>query len=157
MEMDKADVPTSFGVFKPVGHTMISVRSSDLLKTAVAAFREKGFAASSLVEYTPQEMMARVDSDLLSASPLAEIGQDVNLAKAHWDLAESGCSFLIVYAPERDQQVIVDGIIETLKPVTAQRYGRFVIEELISTLPGVHQLPESPETGLNVSSAKGSG
>ncbi len=154
MEMNKADVPRSFGVFKPIGHTLICVLNVDALQRAIVAFRDKGFAASSLIPYTPQEMMARVDADLLSASPLAEIGQDVNLAKAHWDLANSGCSFLVVYAPDEAQQTIVDGVLSVIEPITAQRYGRFIVEELVNAPPGVHQLPESPETGLNVSSAK---
>jgi hypothetical protein len=107
-----------------------------------------------LTQYTPEEMMAQVDADLLSASPLAEVGQEVNLVKAHWDLAKSGCRFLVVYAPDDEHESMVDSVIEKIKPVTAQRYGRFIIEELVSPANGNPQLPETPEAGLDISSGK---
>jgi hypothetical protein len=152
MEMNKSNVPRSFGVFKPIGHTVICVKSAELLKIALETFREKGFPESSLTQYSPQEMMTQVDADILSASPLTEFGQEVDLIKAHWELAKNGCSFLVVYAPEEEQAVIVDSVVNVIKPVMAQRYGRFIIEELVSPPSEPHQLPESMETGLDTKS-----
>jgi hypothetical protein len=154
MEMTKSDVPRSFGIFKPVGHTLICLKSADLLKSAELTFREKGFAESSLTQYTPQEMIAQVEEDFLSASPLAEFGQELNLSRTHRELAQGGCSFLVVYAPDSESAKIVDSVIETIKPVMAQRYGRLIIEELVASSTDPHQLPESLDTGLDAKSAK---
>jgi hypothetical protein len=154
MEMNKANVPRSFGIFKPVGHTVICVRSAALLAAAEQAFREKGFAQSSLIQYTPQEMIDQVEADFLSASPLAEFGQELNLARTHQELAKSGCSFLVVYSPDSESEAIVDSLIESIKPVMAQRYGRLIVEELVSAKGDPHQLPESLDTGLDTKSSK---
>jgi hypothetical protein len=154
MEMKKNDVPRSFGIFKPVGHTMLCVRSSELLAAAKLAFRDKGFPESSLTEYTPQEMIGQCEADFLSASPLAEFGQELNLSRTHLDLAKNGCSFLVVYTADKDSEVIVDGVIETIRPVMAQRYGRLIIEELVSAKDEPHQLPESLDSGLDAKSSK---
>jgi hypothetical protein len=154
MEMNKTDVPRSFGIFKPVGHTVICVRTSALLAAAEHAFREKGFAESSLTQYTPQEMIDQVEEDFLSASPIAEFGQELNLSRSHQELAKDGCSFLVIYAPDKESAAIVDELIETLKPVTAQRYGRLIIEELVSPDDETHQLPESLDSGLDAKSSE---
>jgi hypothetical protein len=152
MEMSKSNVPRSFGVFKPIGHTVICIKSAELVKIALEAFRDRGFPESSLTQYSPQEMMTQVDADILSASPLTEFGQEVNIIKAHYELAKNGCSFVVVYAPEDEQANIVDSVISVIKPVMAQRYGRFLIEELVSSPSGQHQVPESMETGLDTKS-----
>ncbi len=131
MEMEKSNVPRSFGVFKPVGHTLISVRSAQDLDIAVAAFKNEGFSDKSLIQYSPEEMAAQVDLDFINASPLAGAGSELNLSKVHRDLAQKGFSFLVVYAPEDEQAELVDRVIETIKPVQAQRYSRFIIEELV--------------------------
>ncbi len=154
MEMKKTDVPRSFGIFKPVGHTVICVRTSALLAAAEHAFREKGFAESSLTQYTPQEMIDQVEDDFISASPIAEFGQELNLSRAHQELAKEGCSFLVVYAPDKESAAIVDSLIETLRPVMAQRYGRLIIEELVSPDDEPHQRPESLDSGLDANSSK---
>ena len=147
--MDKQNIPESFGVFKPVGHVVITFRTANDLERAEAALHEQGFAASDIVRYTPAEMIDQVDAQVERASPLAAIGQDLNLIKAHRELAQDGCSFLVVHAPE---QAHVDKVIEvahTLKAVAAQRYGRFVTEELIDGDPDDNQTNESPDTGLD--------
>ena len=129
--MDKTHPPVAFGVFKPVGHTVIAFRSDEDMQAAVSALTEQRFAASALVRYTPQEMMAQVDAELRTASPLASFGYELDLVKAHQALAESGCSFLIVHAPDEEQAQRVAVVARTTKAVSAQHYGTFVIEDLI--------------------------
>ena len=109
---------------------------------------EQGFAASEMVRYTSAEMIAQVDAEVEKASPLAALGQDLNLIKAHRELALEGCSFLVVRAPEQAHVDKVDAVAHALKAVAAQRYGRFVTEELIDDTAG-NQTNESPDTGLD--------
>ena len=145
--MDKQNIPESFGVFKPVGHVVLTFRTADDLQAAEAALSEQGFAASDMVRYTPAEMIAQVDAEVRKASPLAALGQDLNLIKAHRELAHSGCSFLVVHAPEQAHVDKVNAVAHTLKAVAAQRYGRFITEELIED--NGNQTNESPDTGLD--------
>lgn len=97
--MDKTNPPTTFGAFKPVGHTVIAFRSDADMQVAVNALIEQGFAHAALVRYTPAEMTAQVEAELKTASPLASFGYELDLVKAHGVLAQDGCSFLVVHAP----------------------------------------------------------
>jgi hypothetical protein len=147
--MDKTDPPESFGIFKPVGHIVMSFRGTVDLEAAASALTKAGFAAKELVRYTPNEMIAQVNDEIETASPLAAIGQDLNLVKAHRELAESGCSFLVVHAPDDALVDQVTAVARHCKAVTAQRYGRFVVEELIDDGSGLGQTSESSDTGLD--------
>lgn len=148
--MDKTAVPESFGVFKPVGHTLMAFRSAQDLQDAASLLLEHGFAQEALARYTPQQMVAQVDAQVLAASPLASVGQELNLIQAHRVLAEGGCSFLLVRAPDDAQAEQVAAVAREGKAVMAQRYGRFLIEELIDPPPGTAQVFESPDRGLDL-------
>lgn len=142
--MDKQHIPESFGVFKPVGHVVVTLRTAGDLQRAEAALQEQGFDASEIVRYTPQEMIDQVNAEVERASPLAAIGQDLNLIKEHRDHARAGCSFLVVHAPEQAHVDKVHAVAHRLKAVAAQRYGRFVTEELIDGDPGDNQTRGAP-------------
>ncbi len=148
--MDKTDLPLSFGVFKPVGHSVIAFRTPDDLDCAVGRLQTLGFADSALTRYTPQQMVDQVKVQLLDATPLAALGQELNLIQAHRALAEEGCSFLVVHAPDDDQAAQVAQVARSGRAVAGQHYGRFLIEELIDTPPGQSQDFESPERGLDL-------
>ncbi len=148
--MEKTDPPESFGVFKPVGHIVMAFRSTADQQGAAQALAELGFAASALTRYTPGEMLAQVDRELPGASALASIGQEMNLIKAHRALAESGCSFLVVHVPDEASAEHAAAVAKSGRAIAAQRYGRFIIEELIDTVPGAAQVFESPDRGLDL-------
>ena len=148
--MDKSDPPTSFGVFKPVGHTVIAFESADLVQAAASALLAQGFEASDMVRYTPGEMVAQVDAQVANASPLASVGQDLNLIMAHRALAEKGCSFLVVHAPNDKTAASVDELVHSMHATAAQRYGMFIVEELVDPPPGTVQSFESPDKGLDL-------
>ena len=148
--MDKNDPPESFGVFKPVGHTVIAFRSAGDLQTAMAQLQALGFADAALTHYTPQQMVTQARLQEQHASPLASMGQELNLIHAHRALAEAGCSFLVVHAPDDAQAKQAATVARTGRAIAAQRYGRFLIEELIDTPPGQAQVFESPERGLDL-------
>lgn len=148
--MDKIDPPTRFGVFNPVGHIVMAYRSLPDLRAAVEGLGERGIGETDWVFYSPEEMTAQVDKQLASASALASIGQDLNLIKAHRELAQNGCSFLIVHAPDDEQAELVASVAQTTGAVAAQRYGRFIVEELIDLPVGEKQVFESPDRGLDL-------
>lgn len=149
--MDKADPPKSFGVFKPVDHTVIAYADPAGVDSAIEALRSHGFGDADLTRYSPQEMLAQVDADLAAASPLASVGQELNLVKAHYGLAKQGCSFLVVHAPKEEQGEIVAQVVRDTGARAAQRYGRFMIEELVQeTVEGNSQVFESPDRGLDI-------
>lgn len=134
--MDKTNPPTTFGVFKPVGHTLMAFQTRDALNAAERALAEKGFGPARMVRYTPQEMLAQVDAELQTASPLANFGYELDLVRLHKAFAEDGCSFLVVETSDDASATLVADLVTSLRPVTAQRYGRLMIEDLTEKLPG---------------------
>ncbi|OGB30456.1 MAG: hypothetical protein A3F78_14745 [Burkholderiales bacterium RIFCSPLOWO2_12_FULL_61_40] len=139
--MDKNNPPLTFGVFKPVGHTVMAFQSDTDLQAAVHALAEHGFSSATWVRYAPDEMSALVDVELQDASPLAAFGYELDLAKVHRILAEQGCSFLVVHAPGKEQAERVADIARTMKAVAAQHYGTFVIEDVVEFTPGPAPVP----------------
>lgn len=148
--MKKTDVPESFGVFKPVGHVVIAFPAAGDLQAAVAGLAEQGLAGAGLVRYSPAEMVRQVDADIQAASPLASLGQELNLIKAHRALAERGCSFLVVPAADDALAERIAAVARLHHAVVAQNYGHFIIEELISPPTGEPQIFESPARGLDL-------
>lgn len=152
--MDKSNPPTTFGVFKPVGHVVVALESAAVAQAVSAQLFAQGFSMEDVVHYTPAEMKAQVDAQVATASAMASVGQDLNLILAHRKLAESGCSFLVVHAPEAEQVDRIGVIANAVHAKSAQRYGMLVVEELMQTEPGQHQTFESPDKGLDVDSAQ---
>ncbi len=134
--MDKAKPPTTFGVFKPVGHTLIAFATDDALQDAKRTLGEQGFGPASMVHYTPQEMLAQVDAELENVNPIANFGYELDLIRVHKALAEDGCSFLVVENGDAAQAARLADVVRSLEPASAQRYGRFMIEDLTEKLPG---------------------
>ena len=128
--MNKSNPPTTLGVFKPVGHTLIAFRTTEELDSATTALQALGFAPESIVRYTPGEMKAQVQSQLQQCSAIANFGYEIDLIKAHGKLADEGCSFLVVDAPSDGLAGQVADLVHRIKPAIAQHYGRVLIEDL---------------------------
>lgn len=153
--MDKLHPPVSHGVFKPVGHVVVSFPSEQDLQGAAQALRESGFGDDRVTRYTPGEMTRQAEHDIEHAGLLASVGQDLNLVKAHQMLAQQGYHFLVVEAPDEAQ---ARGVAERVKPFhaeRAQRYGRFIVEELIAHPDDQAQVAESPDRGLDAQTPSG--
>lgn len=148
--MDKQNPPKAYGVFKPVGHVLMAFRAEDDLHAAETALMQQGFAGDDLTAYAPQEMLSQTEEDIHNAGFLATIGQEMNLVKSHRAFAEAGCSFLAVRAPHAEQIKQATEVAKQNHAASAQHYGRFIIEELISSPRGDQQVFESPDRGLDV-------
>lgn len=153
--MKKSDHPEAFGVFKPVGHVVVSFPDAKDVQGAADALAKAGFAGADVVRYTPEEMLAQIDKDLANASALASIGQEMNLVKAHRALAEKGFHWLVVRAPEDERARRVAETVRPFRAERAQKYGRLVIEELIERSDDPRQMPESPSRGLDAQMPSG--
>jgi hypothetical protein len=128
--MNKSDPPTTFGVFKPTGHTLIAFHSHNELCKAMAALSKLGFYPDTMVQYTAEEMRLQAEAELKEASPMANFGYEIDLVRKHKELAEQGCSFLIVHAPEDEKADLISSMLRSMKPASAQHYGLFLIQDL---------------------------
>jgi hypothetical protein len=147
----------SFGVFKPVGHVVISFPTAAAMRAAAQALRDAGFGgeAGTLREIDDRAMVAQADADLERASPLAAIGQELNLVKAQRELALLGYHFLVVKADDDDAARRVAEIASRHEAERAQHYGQFIIEDLIQHPGDTGQVAESPDRGLDAQTPSG--
>lgn len=129
--MTKADHPTSFGAFKPVGHVVIGMKDDPSASEVVQALRAAGFGAEDILEYTAAEEDDEMDRMIQHASDFAGFGYEVSLMHRYQELAKQGASWLIVYAPDDSHTEQVGQIAQRHGAVLAEKYGRFVIESLV--------------------------
>jgi len=124
--------PEILGVFSPVGHVVVSFPTHHDMEGAATELGQHGFGDEEIIRYSPSQMKAQAEHDLDNASPLAELGYEVKLVRAHRELADQGYSFLMVHAPHSDQASQVADVARRFHAERAQKYGNFVIEELIT-------------------------
>lgn len=145
----------SFGVFKPVGHVVISFPTAAQADAAVAALTALQLPADAVRRYSDSEMLAQIQHDRQNASPLAAIGQELNLVKAHEDLARLGYHWLVVRVKNDDQAAQLAAAVRPCGAEGAQHYGHFIIEELIERSTDLPQVGESPDRGLDAQTPSG--
>ena len=155
MSMEKDDRPEAFGVFKPIGYVIVSFVNGDDMAAAASALEQAGVDSAGIHRYGPAEMARQAQSDIDNASGLASIGQELNLVKAHLELAQQGYSFLVVHAPKDDAARDVARICAEHHATRAQSYGRLIIEELIEVGSDQTQVAESPDRGLDAQTRSG--
>lgn len=147
--MDAHDNDLSFGVFKPVGHVVVSFPNAAAADRAAQALAQMGVRGGLVRRYSDRHMLAQIDRDIERASPLASVGQEMNLIKAQRELAERGFHFLVVKADDDEQAAAVAACVKPFGAERAQHYGHFIIDELIEP-PGLpQQVAESPDRGLD--------
>lgn len=152
--MDKQNPPRAYGVFKPTGYTVIAFPNLDSADAAFHALTGLDFGGEDLpLRYTPAEMASQVAVDLNAAMPAAAVGQELNLVRAHGELAAAGCHFIVVKSGNARQQERVQSVIDAHGAVAAQRYGPFIVYELVEPPTGETQSFESPDRGLDLPAA----
>ncbi|MBC7992215.1 MAG: hypothetical protein H7Z15_03090 [Rhizobacter sp.] len=139
--------PEVLGVFSPVGHVVASFPTQQDMEGAAAELGQQGFATDKIVRFSPAEMKAQAELDLDRASPLAELGYEVKLVRAHRELAEKGYSFLMVHAPKGEQTQLVAEVASRFHAERAQKYGNFAIEELITPVAEEDHVVGTPAKG----------
>lgn len=133
--MDKSNPPTTFGVFKPVGHTVVVYRDAAAAEAGVADLSARGFGAAAITRYSAQDMRTQVASDRVTASPLAGFGYELDLMNIHDGLAEHGASFVVVHAPGTEQAEQVADSARATHAIAANHYNTLMIEEVTGLKP----------------------
>ena len=147
---------TAFGVFKPVGHVLISFPSLDQARAAHRAMVEQfEFGLDDIRLMSDREMLRLTEESMRAESPLAWFGQEPNLVRAQHELAERGYHWLLVKAEGDDLPYKVADCARPYGAERAQRYGMLIIEELIEHATDLPQVAESPDRGLDAQTPSG--
>jgi hypothetical protein len=147
--------PEAYGVFKPVGHVIVSFPPDADLQGAVSALAGEGFDDDAVIVYSAPQMKRQCEDDIASAGVLSSIGQELNLVKALRDLADQDYGFLMVRASKDEAVQRVAAVARRFRAERAQKFGRLVIEELISVGSNEKQVAESPDRGLDAQTRSG--
>ena len=126
----RAKFPTSFGVFSPTGHIVMVFDNEARAAEAAAALKAGGFSSEDLTQYTAAEVIAESQRSMAEAASPVQIGQEVAKVEEYRALAEDGCGFLIVHAPEDEKTKLAMSIVKPFHVRFAEKYNRLTLEEL---------------------------
>jgi hypothetical protein len=124
-------LPTSFGVFKPVGWLMVGVPTrvdADALATALAA---AGWPAGALQLFTPSQVLPGLEAMLDNEGLLADFGFEIVLVRRYVELAKLGHHWLLVKVDGSAQAATAADLARLSHAALAIHYRLLTVEELI--------------------------
>ena len=129
--LTKEDIRNATGTFNPVGHIVLGFENDAVTAEAAQALRDAGFEAEDILSYTGAEVTPRLREMAHTASESAGFGYEITLMRRYLRLAEEGCGWLIVYAPDDEKAETITGVATRLGAKCAVRYHRLANEDLI--------------------------
>lgn len=132
---EAATLPTSFGVFKPVGHVMIGVPTQTQLETLVIALHDAGWPDSDVRQFAPREVVAQLQAMVDNAGVLSGAGYEITLLRRYLALAKEGTTWLLVKADDSERASIVGSTAVACGATIAEYYQMLAVEALIPLAP----------------------
>jgi hypothetical protein len=129
-KLTKANFPRSFGVFSPTGHVVMAITNDAEAQQARAALLQSGFSDDDVTRYSKEEVLAEFEKSEAHAVDPIQIGQDVAKVEEYLQLANQGCGFLVVQAPEDEDAKRAVRIVKPFGLKFAEKYNRLTLEEL---------------------------
>ncbi len=126
-----AALPTSFGVFKPVGHVMIGLPTQVQLDALVAALLDDDWPISALRQFSPVESAAELQAMIDNAGFAASAGYEITLLHRYLSLTQTGYRWLLVRADDNARAKAAAMAARTCGATLALHYRILTIEELI--------------------------
>jgi hypothetical protein len=132
---EAATLPTSFGVFKPVGHVMIGVPTQTQLETLVIALHDAGWPDSDVRQFAPRETVTELQAMVDNAGILSGAGYEITLLRRYLALAKEGTTWLLVKADDSERASMVGSTALNCGATIAEYYQTLVVESLIPLTP----------------------
>jgi hypothetical protein len=129
---DATDLPTSWGVFKPVGHVMVGLPSQAQSDALVLALRTAGWSDAGVRQFAPGSCVIEFQAMVAQAGVLAGFGYEITLLRRYLRLAEEGGQFVLVKADDEDRAAAAAKLAKTCNATVAAYYRLLVVEELIT-------------------------
>jgi hypothetical protein len=126
-----AAVPTSFGVFKPVGWMMVGLPTQQQSDAAVMALYGAGWPGTQVLHFAPSESVAELQSAIANAGPLAGFGYEITMLRRYLALAREGYKWLLVEVDDTSQAAAAAELVRACGATLAVRYRSLTVEELI--------------------------
>ncbi len=128
---DADALPTSFGVFKPVGHVMMGLPTQAQADALVVALRGAGWPDPGVRQFSPRESVAELRAMVDNAGTLAGFGYEITLLRRYLALAEAGYRWLLVHADNDDRAAAAAEVARACGATLAVYYRTLTVEELL--------------------------
>lgn len=130
------------GIFYPTGHVVLAFANAQQSARARQALLKAGFEEQHILSIDDRSM-AREAAENLEDSGVLSVGASLPTREKQLELALEGCHFLLVYAPEDADHVLLIQTVTPLSPRYAVKYRRLIIENLLvgSADPGPEAEP----------------
>lgn len=129
--MTADELPTSFGVFKPVGHVMVGMPTQGSIQSLTTALLHAGWPGDSILRFTPRESVAELEALVDKAGPMAGFGYEITLLRRYLALAREGYRWLLVKVDDADQANTAAGVARECGATLAVYYRPLTVEELL--------------------------
>ena len=124
-------LPTSFGVFKPVGQVMMGMPTQLQADALVAALHDAGWRDAAVRQFSPRESVAELHAMVGNAGNLAGFGYEITLLRRYLSLTEAGYRWLLVQAADGERAAAAAAVARTCGATLAVHYRALTVEELI--------------------------
>lgn len=124
-------LPTSFGVFKPVGHVMTGVPTQAQMDALVPVLLGAGWPTAGVRQFSPRESVAELRAMVDNAGPLAGFGYEITLLKRYLALTEEGYRWLLIQADDSERAAAAAALARASGATLAIWYRTLTVEELI--------------------------
>lgn len=129
--IDRHDLPTSFGAFKPVGHVMLGLPDEQAQQACLAELERQGHADGSAIAFSPRESVQEMQEMIDNASGVAAFGYEVELMRRYLALSIEGTRWVLVKVDDDDEGRRAAEIARRHGARIAVHYHRLTIEELL--------------------------
>jgi hypothetical protein len=129
--VDIDDLPTSFGVFKPVGHVMVGLPTQGQTDTLVSALLAAGWASAEVRQFTPRDSVTELQALVDEAGPMAGFGYEITLLRRYLALAQEGQCWLLVKVSGTEQAAQAAELARERGATLAVHYRLLTVEDLI--------------------------
>lgn len=124
-------VPTSFGVFKPVGWLMVGFPMQAQADVLVGALQGAGWSSAEVLHFKPRESVSELRAMVDNAGSMAGFGYEITLLRRYLALAEEGYCWLLVKAGDADKAAAATAVARECGARLAVHYRTLTVEELI--------------------------
>jgi len=129
--VDTETLPSSFGVFRPVGHVMVGLPTQAQTDTLASALQGAGWASTAVQQFRPRESVADMEALVEQAGPMAGFGYEITLLRRYLGLARKGYRWLLVKASGTEQAAQAAELARDRGATLAVHYRLLTEEELI--------------------------
>lgn len=121
------------GVFYPTGHIVAAFERAATARETQDAFIRGQWPEDHVMYVDAATMVQEAEENLHDASFLAA-GASVPARQKQLELAQAGCHFLLIFAPDKDDQERAMTLLDGHEVVYAAKYNRLIIENLVKDI-----------------------